>query len=87
MAIGLKVISTIASMDFPCLFAQNGLVSLDHQGLAMIIPQNCWDKDFTIFRCSNNGYIGNTNNPYFDEISELKTKYSANKNLQNLNPC
>jgi hypothetical protein len=37
---GLVAVTTISSMDFPCLFAQPGLVSPDHQGQVMVILQN-----------------------------------------------
>jgi hypothetical protein len=40
MPSGLNKVFTIASMDFPRLFAQTGLVSLDHQGQVIIIFQN-----------------------------------------------
>jgi hypothetical protein len=61
-------------MDFLCLFAQPGLVSPDHQGQAMIIIQSCNDEDITIPSCSNIGYIEHVHYPYFDKISEVKTK-------------
>ena len=74
MSSGVKAVSTVASLDFPCLFAQPGLVTPDHQGQVMIILQNCGDEDITIPRCSSIGYIENVNNPCFDEISEVKQK-------------
>ena len=86
MPSGVKAVSTFASLDFPYLFAQPGLVSPDHQGQIMILLQNCGDEDITIPRCSNIGYIENVKNPCFDEISEVKpneweNKFSANAKL------
>ena len=59
MPSGLTAVSTVASMDFPCLNAQPGLVSPDHQGQVMIVLQNCGDEDIIIPRFSNIGYIEN----------------------------
>jgi dUTPase len=53
----------IASMEFPYLFAQPGLVSPHHQGQVMIILQNCGDEDVILPRCSNIGFIKNEKNP------------------------
>ena len=39
MPSGVKAVSTIASLDFPCLCAKPGLVSPDHQGQGMKISQ------------------------------------------------
>ena len=91
MPSGNKAVSTIISMAFPCLFAQPGLVSPDHQGQVMIILQNCGDEAVTIPICSNIGYIENVNNPYFDKISEVKTNkweatVSANAKLPEPEP-
>ncbi len=41
----VQAVSTIASMEFPYLFAQPGLVSPDLLGHVMIILQNCGDED------------------------------------------
>jgi hypothetical protein len=71
MPSGLMAVTTIASMDFSCLFAQPGLLSPDHQGQVMMILQNCGNEDFTIPKCSNLGYIENVKNPHFDNISEF----------------
>jgi hypothetical protein len=56
MPSGLRAVSKISSMEFPCLFAQSGLVSPDHGYQVMIFLQNCGDEDLTINRCSNIGY-------------------------------
>jgi dUTPase len=74
MPSGLMAVTNFASMDFPCLFAQSGLVSPDHHGQMMMIVQNCSNEDITIPRCSNIGYFENAKNPYFDNISEIKSK-------------
>jgi hypothetical protein len=66
----LMAVTTISSMNFPCLFAQTGLLSPGFQGQVMIL-QNCSDEDITILRCSNIGKIENVKNPYFDNISEI----------------
>ena len=91
MPSGVNAVSTIASLDFPCLFAQPGLVNPDHQGQVTIILQNCGDEDVTIPRCSNIGYIENVKNPCFDEISEVKkneweAKVSANAKIPEPEP-
>jgi hypothetical protein len=83
MPSGIMAVTTIASMEFPCLFAQPGLVSTDHQGQVMMIFQNCKDDDITILRCSNIGYIENVKNPYFDNISEIKSNELEIKVSQN----
>ncbi len=53
----LVTVTGIASMDFPCLFAQHGLVIPDDQVQVMIILKNCGEEDITIPRCSNIEYI------------------------------
>jgi hypothetical protein len=83
---GIKTVSTIPSMDFPCLFAPPGRVSSDNQEQVMIILQNSGNENITIPRCSNIGYTENVNNPYFDKIPEVKTnkweaKVSVNARL------
>jgi hypothetical protein len=44
MPSGFMAVTTIASMDFPCLFAQPGLVSPDSRGQVTMILQNCGMK-------------------------------------------
>ena len=44
MANGVKAVSTVASLDFPSLFAQPGLVCPDAQGYEAIMLQNCGAK-------------------------------------------
>jgi hypothetical protein len=39
----------------------------------MIIFQNCGDEDITSPRCSKIRFIEILKNPYFDEISKVKT--------------
>jgi hypothetical protein len=73
MPSGLMAETTIANMDFPCLFAQPGLVSSHQQGQLMITLQNCGYEDIKTPRCSNIGYIKNVKNPYFDKISEVNS--------------
>jgi hypothetical protein len=67
----LRAVSIIASMEFPCLLAQLGPESPDHQDQMMIILQNCGDEDITLPRCSNIENIENVKNPYFDQICEV----------------
>jgi dUTPase len=52
MPSGVVAVTTIASMEFPCLFAQPGLVSHDDQDQVKIILQNCGDEYIMIPRCS-----------------------------------
>jgi dUTPase len=73
MLSGLMAVTPIASMYFPGLFAKPGLVSPVHQGQVMMILQNWGDEDMTIPRCSNIGYNEIVKNPYFDNISEIKS--------------
>jgi hypothetical protein len=44
MPSGLKAVSTIASLNFLCLFVQPCLVSPDNQGQVMKILQNCGNE-------------------------------------------
>jgi dUTPase len=88
---GVQAVSTIASMEFPYLFAQTGLVSPDYQGQLLIILQNCGDKDVILPRGSIIGFIANVKYPNFDEISEVKqkkweAKVSANAKLPEPEP-
>jgi hypothetical protein len=46
----IKTAFTIASMEFPYLFAPRGLVSTDHLGQFMIILRNCKDEDVIFAR-------------------------------------
>ena len=66
---GIEAVSTVASLDYPSLFAQPGLVCPDVQGNISIILQNCGDEDLRLPRSTIIGYIENTKNPDFEEIS------------------
>jgi hypothetical protein len=44
MSSGVMAVSTIASMNFPCLFAKRGLLSPDHQDQVMMILQNLGEQ-------------------------------------------
>ena len=46
---GLKAVSTVASLDFPSLFALPGLVCPEAQGCATILLQNCGDSQLVFF--------------------------------------
>ena len=78
---GISAVSTVASLDYPSLFAQPGLVCPDVQGNVSIRLQNCGDEDLRLPRCTIVGYIENTKNPDFEELSlidedEWKAKMS-----------
>jgi hypothetical protein len=79
MPSGVVTVTTIASMDFPCLFTQPGLVKPYHQVQVMKNLQNCKDEDITIPRCSNIGYIENVKTLHFDIISEVHSNERAVK--------
>jgi hypothetical protein len=49
----------------------------------MLILQNCGNKDIPIPRCQNNRCIEHVKNPYFDNISEIKSSKWEIKVLQN----
>ena len=49
MVAGFKAVSTIGNPDFLALFAQQGLVTTDHQGDVTIMPQNCCNVVFPLF--------------------------------------
>jgi hypothetical protein len=54
-------ISTLAAMDFPCLFSQPVLVSPDVQ----VIIQNCGNVDVKLPHCTLVGLIENLQNTEF----------------------
>ena len=62
---GLKAVSTVASPDFPSLFAQPGLVCPNAQGCGTILLQNCGDSDITLPRCKNIAFIESLSDPQF----------------------
>jgi hypothetical protein len=72
MASGLKAVSTIASMELPCFFAEPGLATPDPQKQMLKILLKCGNEDITISRCSNIEYIEIAKNPYFDKIFAIK---------------
>ena len=83
---GVKAVSTVATLEFPCLFAQPGLVCPDFQGHVMIVIQNCGDVDITLPRCTAVGFIENLTNAEFEEISPIKeeeweAKMNASKHV------
>ena len=91
MAAGFKSVSTIASMEFPMIFAQPGLVIPDHQGDVTLLIQNCSDQDVEIPRCTTLGFIENLKNTEFKEIHEinqeqLKKSWSKDKPLPTAMP-
>ena len=69
---GLKAVSIVASLDFPSLFAQPGLVCPDAQGYEAIMLQNCGDSGITLPRCTNIGFVENLNDPQFEKLSRTK---------------
>ena len=59
MAAGLKCVTMIGNLNFPMLFAQQGLVVPNHQGDVTIILRNCSVQGIEIPRNTTLGYLEN----------------------------
>ncbi len=85
---GMKAVSTVASLDFPSLFAQPGLVCPDAEGCVTVLLQNCVDQEITLSRRSVVGFIKNLNNPQFERVLLLRKQIGRLQNsLHLLSPC
>ena len=70
---GIRAVSTVASLDYPSLFAQPGL-------------QNCADQEITLSRHTTVGFIENLNDPQFERVTPAETTELQNS-LHLQNPC
>ena len=74
MPSSMKAVSTVASLDYPSLFAQPGLVCPDAQGCGTILLQNCGNSEITLPRCTKIGFIENLSDPQFEKISLVEER-------------
>ena len=66
---GIRAVSTVASLDYPSLFAQPGLVCPDAEGCVTVLLQNCADQEITLSRRTTVGFIENLNDPQFERVT------------------
>jgi hypothetical protein len=78
VTVGFKSVSTVGNIDYPQLFAQAGLVILDHQKDVTIMLQHMSDVDIEIPQCPIIGFIENLKNVYFKEISQIDQEFNRN---------
>ena len=90
MAASLMCVATIYNLAFPWLFAQPGLVALNHQEYVTIMFRNCSVQDVTMPLNTTLGYLENLKIDCFNNISLIhqeKAKKDFNMMLHSQNHC